>query len=181
MTISTTLPQPIADRMAELLAASGVNGLQGVEVLRLVRAVNNAYDSLLTDAMRDGPVTPPRWRILLRLWLEEQMGQSAVNPTHLSRTQQVSKNTISEHLRALEEAGLVERELDRSDRRQFKIRLTEKGRAVVQECTPGHVQRLNDFIACLTPQESDQLAVLLNKLHTALRAEGECGAHADQN
>lgn len=171
MTISTTLPHPVAERMSELLAQSGVSGLQGVEVLRLVRAVNNAYDSLLSDAMRDGPVTPPRWRILLRLWLEEQTGQNAVNPTHLSRTQQVSKNTISEHLRALEEAALIERELDASDRRQFKIRLTERGRAVVQSCTPGHVQRLNDLIASLTPQESEQLVTLLNKLHGALRAD----------
>ena len=86
MTISASLPHPVAERMTELLAQSGVSGLQGVEVLRLVRAVNNAYDSLLSEAMRDGPVTPPRWRILLRLWLEEQTGQSAVNPTHLSRT-----------------------------------------------------------------------------------------------
>ncbi len=171
MTISTSLPHPVAERMTELLAQSGVSGLQGVEVLRLVRAVNNAYDSLLSDAMRDGPVTPPRWRILLRLWLEEQTGQSAVNPTHLSRTQQVSKNTISEHLRALEEAGLIERELDESDRRQFKIRLTERGRVVVQSSTPGHVQRLNDLIACLTPQESEQLVTLLSKLHDALRAD----------
>ena len=171
MTISASLPHPVAERMTELLAQSGVSGLQGVEVLRLVRAVNNAYDSLLSEAMRDGPVTPPRWRILLRLWLEEQTGQSAVNPTHLSRTQQVSKNTISEHLRALEEAELIERELDESDRRQFKIRLTERGRVVVQSCTPGHVQRLNDLIACLTPQESEQLVTLLSILHDALRAD----------
>lgn len=181
MTISATLPQPIAERMTELLTGSGVTGMQGVDVLRLVRAVNNAYDSVLTDAMRDGPVTPPRWRILLRLWLEEQMGHSAVNPTHLSRTQQVSKNTISEHLRGLEEAGLVERELDLADRRQFKIRLTEEGRAVVQRCTPGHVQRLNELIACLTPQESEQLIGILNKLHEALRAECEGTAQTGKN
>lgn len=181
MTISTALPQLIAERLAELLAESGVNGLQGVEVLRLVRAVNNAYDSLLTDTMRNGPVTPPRWRILLRLWLEEQMGCSTVNPTHLSRTQQVSKNTISEHLRGLEEAGLIERELDRADRRQFKIRLTEQGRAVVQSCTPGHVQRLNDLIACLTPLESEQLIGLLGKLHNALQRESTYPAQLGKN
>ena len=181
MTISTVLPQLIAERLAELLAESGVNGLQGVEVLRLVRAVNSAYDSLLTDTMRNGPVTPPRWRILLRLWLEEQMGCSTVNPTHLSRTQQVSKNTISEHLRGLEEAGLIERELDRADRRQFKIRLTEQGRAVVQSCTPGHVQRLNDLIACLTPLESEQLIGLLGKLHSALQCESTYPAQLGKN
>ncbi len=56
------------------------------------------------------PLSPHRWRVLFRIWLEEQQGFLTVNPTQLSRAHQVSKNTISDHLRALEDGGLIARE-----------------------------------------------------------------------
>lgn len=175
MTISAVGSLPATKVLDKLLADAGVAGAHGFEVLRLVRAVDHIYDRLLYEVTRDGPVTVPRWRILLRLWIEEQLGQGAVNPTHLSRTQQVAKNTISDHLRALEESGLIERELDQEDRRQFKIHLTEAGRAIVQEYTPVHARYLNQPLACFAPQEIAQLQQLLSKLHTALLAEiGGC-------
>ena len=153
----------------QMLATAGVDNTAGLEVLRLVRAVNLAYDSVLAETLREDALTAPRWYLLLRLWLEEQAGNNGVNPTHLSRAQHVSKNTISDHLRSLEEAGLIERELDREDRRQFIIRLTAAGREAVRMSIPGHVRLLNDLAAGLTPTETEQLLGLLSKLHARLR------------
>lgn len=173
------LPPQVTAILERLLANAGVEGIHGFEVLRLVRIVDSAYDRLLNEATRDEPVSAPRSHILLRLWVEEQIGCGAVNPTHLSRTQQLSKNTISEHLRALEEGGLIERELDQSDRRQFKIHLTDAGRALVQDSTPGHAQMLNDLLSPFSAEEVGQLQRLLGKLHAALSvqfAEGACDA-----
>lgn len=168
MTISASVSPAPAQLIQSLLQDAGVEGMEGIEVLRLVHAVGGAYDRLLSDAMRTEPVTAPRWRILLRLWVEEQLGGGDVNPTHLSRMQQVAKNTISDHLRALEDAGMIERRLDELDRRQFKIRLTEAGRDLVVRSTPGHAQRLNQVLADFTPAEIVQLQSLLGKLHRAL-------------
>lgn len=83
--------------------------------------------------MRTEQISEQRWRLLLRLLLEEQHGNPHVNPTHLANTQQVSKNTISSLLRSLEEQRLIERTLDQDDRRQFHIRLTEAGRQLVRD------------------------------------------------
>ena len=66
-----------------------------------------------------------------------------MSPTHLSRCQNVSKNTISSLIGGLEEQGLVERELDRTDKRVFRIHLTDAGRQAVQETAPDHVAYLN--------------------------------------
>ena len=156
----------------QMLAAADVENTDGLDVLRLVRAVNFAFDSALTDALRDDTLTAPRWYLLLRLWLEEQAGNPGVNPTHLSRMQHVSKNTISDHLRSLEEAGLIERELDQDDRRQFIIRLTAAGRDAVRISIPGHMRTMNTLIAALTLDETRQLLDLLAKLHGALRGSG---------
>jgi DNA-binding MarR family transcriptional regulator len=177
MTNSATLSPQVSEILDGLLADAGVAGVQGLEVLRLVRIVAGAYDRLLNDAMRAEPVSVPRLRILLRLWVEERMGCGVVNPTHLSRTQQLSKNTISEHLRALEEDGLIARELDQDDRRQFRIFLTDAGRALVRSSAPSHAHMLNNLLAPLSLEEVSQLQHLLTKLHNALalhHAEGAC-------
>ena len=178
------MPPSVARVLDSLLAKAGVAGTHGLEVLRLVRAVDQGCDRVLNTAMHESAVTAPRWRILLRLWVEEQLGQDAVSPTHLSRTQQLAKNTISDHLRTLEEAGLIVRELDREDRRQFQIRLTDAGRTVVREYTPEHAQRLNHLLASFSAQEVATLQALLGRLHAALCTEAggaPCATEPEQS
>jgi MarR family transcriptional regulator, negative regulator of the multidrug operon emrRAB len=91
-----------------------------------------------------------------------------MSPTHLSRCQNVSKNTISSLIGGLEEQGLVERELDRTDKRVFRIHLTDTGRQAVQETAPEHVAYLNALAGGLTEEERGQLIGLLEKLHASL-------------
>ena len=86
----------------------------GVEIGRLVRTVCNLYETRIDDALREQGLSGPRWGLLLRMLAEEQRGHTGgMSPTHLSRCQNVSKNTISSLIGGLEEQGLVERELDR--------------------------------------------------------------------
>ena len=93
---------------------------------------------------------------------------TGISPTHLSRCQNVSKNTISSLLRGLEDQGLVERTLDPADRRGFHIRLTESGRVLVRTTVPEHLAFLNTLAADLTPADRDQLLALLDKLHRSI-------------
>jgi DNA-binding MarR family transcriptional regulator len=162
--------------VADLMAAHGIHDLRGLELLRLVRTVNGAYDHVLAEAAVATPLTHHRWRVLFRIWMEEQLGCPAVHPTQLSRAQQVSKNTISDHLRALEDAGLIMRTLDEADRRQFKIQLTPAGRDLAQRSMPDHIQLLNRLAAGLNDDERSQLMVLLAKLQLTIFAHGSTGA-----
>ena len=162
-----------ADPIPQLLAQIGVPDVRGVEILRLVRLVNNTYESILSDCLGEAPLTFHRWRVLLRIWMEEQTGHQGVNPTHLSRTQQLSKNTISDHLRALEAAGLIDRELDESDRRQFKIQLTDTGRQLIQRTTPEHVGFLNRLLDGLSPAEVEEMTRSLQQLYVALQRNAD--------
>ena len=109
----------------------------------------------------------------MRLFGKEKLGELAVSPTDLSRTQQVSRNTISAHLRALEEQGLIEREVDREDLRQFRIRLTTSGRALIESTMPSYLAFLDDLAGDLTPDEREQLRTLLRKLHGSLCVHGQ--------
>jgi len=161
------------DAFHQLLAACGIADAHGMEVLRLVHMVANTYENVMAARMHDDKLSAPRWRLLLRLMLEEQRGAPCVHPTQLSKSQHVSKNTISAHLRSLEEQGLIERELDPDDRRQFRIRLSGVGRTLIRNATPGHMAFLNQLTAELTPDEREQLKALLAKLHRSLLAHGQ--------
>ena len=85
----------------------------------------------------------------------------------------MSKNTISAHLRALEELRLIERQLDPNDLRAFRIRLTTDSRSLIRSSTPLHLEFLNDLIAQLTLEECEMLQGLLAKLVESLQRERE--------
>lgn len=146
----------------------GIQDVHGVELLRLVKMTANAYDTVTSERMRTQNLSAPRWRLLLRLWMEEHGGCATLSPTQLSQTQKISKNTVSAHLRSLEEQGLIERTLDPDDLRQFRIRLSAQGRSLVEHSTPGHMAFLNSLADDLAPAEIEQLQTLLQKLYSSL-------------
>jgi DNA-binding MarR family transcriptional regulator len=143
--------------------------LNGFELLRLVKTVANLYEVVGDEHLRAADVSGPRLRLLLRLWGEEVHGNMmGTSPTHLSRCENVSKNTVSALLRGLEEQGLIERALDDDDRRVFHIRLTAAGRRLVQDTAPEHLIYLNRIADGLTEAERAQLAGLLETLRRSL-------------
>ncbi len=156
----------------QLLAAHGITELHGAELLRLVHMVTNTYENVVGAVGGGERLSAPRWRLLMRLLVEERAGGSYVYPTELSKSQAVSKNTISAHLRALEEQGLIIRELDPQDRRQFRIHLSDAGRTLIQNDTPKYMMCLNQLTADLTGPEVEQLQALLWKLYGSLVHHG---------
>ncbi len=157
----------------QLLAESGVDHVQGMEILRLIKMCAGAYDRILGERMRDEEISLPQWRILIRLYLAERNSQSALTPTDLAHSQCLSKNTISAHLRALEELRLIERRLDPNDLRAFRIRLTTDSRSLIRSSTPLHLEFLNDLIAQLSSEECGMLQGLLKKLVESLQRNRE--------
>jgi DNA-binding MarR family transcriptional regulator len=147
------------------LAGEGVDPA-GVVLARLLRLLANKYEAAGDESLREIGLSGPRWELLVRLMMEQQAGRGAgVSPSHLSRCQHVSKNTISALLSGLECGGLVERSIDPTDKRAFLIRLTETGRATVLARAPGRVAFLNALAAGMTGDEVQRLIELLMKLH----------------
>jgi DNA-binding MarR family transcriptional regulator len=141
----------------------------GLEIMRLIHLVANAYATAVDEQLREAGLSGPRWGLLFRLLAEERCGcLDGVSPTRLSHHQNVSKNTISALLGGLEEQGLIERGLAPDDRRGFRIRLTAAGRQAVQSTAPAHLTFVNYLSAGLTADEREQLTVLLAKLHWSL-------------
>ncbi len=162
-----------SDGFRQLLAESGVDHADGIEVLRLIKMCAGAYDRILGERMRDEEISLPQWRILIRLYLAERNSHAALTPTDLAHSQCLSKNTISAHLRALEELHLIERQLDPNDLRAFRIRLTAESRSLIRSSTPLQLEFLNELIAQLSSKECEMLQGLLTKLVESLQRKRE--------
>jgi MarR family 2-MHQ and catechol resistance regulon transcriptional repressor len=78
-----------------------------------------------------------------------------------------SKGNISTIITNLSERDLVERRRDPDDRRYVKIHLTEKGRRLIEDIFPDHVQKITDTFDALNDEELEEFSRLCKKLGLA--------------
>ena len=64
----------------------------------------------------------------------------------------------------LQKRGLVTRTRQASDRRYYLVSITEKGRKLIAQVFPGHVDRIVEVMSALSPAEQDTIAALARKL-----------------
>jgi DNA-binding MarR family transcriptional regulator len=159
----------------------GAENPAGVEIASLIRMVANQYDALAEQHISHASLSGARWGIMLRILAEERLGhKEGITPTYLAQCQNVSKNTISSLLRGLEEQGMIQRALDDSDRRLFRIQLTESGRAFLRDTAPRRLEHLNHLVADLTPQDQQALIDLLTKLYHSIHGHNGLDDHPNQ-
>ncbi len=156
----------IRQKLMELFAMDDTLLLDLLIKLQRNAQLCDMLDTTITDGIE---LSGQRWRLMSRLYIEEQLGnREGITPTVLSLSQRVSKNTISSLLRGLEEQDLIHRNLDPSDRRAFRIQLTEQGRSLILKSAPGRVAGLKTIFSGLNKEEKEQLLSLLDKLHGSL-------------
>jgi DNA-binding MarR family transcriptional regulator len=93
------------------------------------------------------------------------------SPTELYRALMRTSGGITHIVDRLEQDGLVERVPDPADRRGLLVRLTRKGRALVDRVGPTHLDTERRMLAPLTKQERAELARLLRKLLIGLEQQ----------
>lgn len=107
-----------------------------------------------------------QFRVLMSLRYCEWAGNcGGLNPSEISDQQGTSRNTISALIRSLEDAGLVERQLDEEDRRRFNIHITDAGRQIIAEHAAQHVQLVNELFAALSQDDIETLGRILQTLN----------------
>src|SRR5262249_4746947 len=91
-----------------------------------------------------------------------------LNPTALRRPTMLSAAGRTTRLDRLEAAGLVERRPDPNDRRGTLVRLTRKGRTVIDGAVETHAANETHLLDVLGPDEQRQLDDLLRRLLSQL-------------
>ncbi|MEM6434124.1 MAG: MarR family transcriptional regulator [Cyanobacteria bacterium P01_D01_bin.115] len=87
-----------------------------------------------------------------------------LSPTELFNTMMVSSGTMTNRVDRLEQAELVERIPDPSDRRGRLIHLTPKGFDLIEAAVTAHVENMHRILAPLEATDREALALLLRKL-----------------
>lgn len=95
-----------------------------------------------------------------------------LSPTDLYREMMLTSGAMTNRIDRLEEGGLVARRADPDDRRGTLVRLTPKGKTLVDNATTKHVANEERLLSALTVREQQQLSELLRKLLIALGDTG---------
>jgi DNA-binding MarR family transcriptional regulator len=96
-----------------------------------------------------------------------------LNPTSLMRATLLSSSGMTKRLDRIEEAGLIERRPDPNDRRGTLVRLTRRGKNVIDRAVETHVNNEKRLLGVLTTAERRTLDRVLKSLLINLElAEG---------
>jgi len=95
----------------------------------LTNAQHNVFQ-YLSKKLTEYDVTPVQHGILSCL-----MGKSYDTPKHLAESMSLETSTISGVLDRMQKKGLIDRVINKEDRREVQVRLTDKGRELEEQIT----------------------------------------------
>lgn len=132
------------------------------------RALGRAHTAMLRHLSKlmkrqDLPITPEQFSVLSHLWQGDGLQQSELAVcTHRNRA------NVTRILDILEREGIVERRDDATDRRVFRIFLTEKGHALHRPTAQCAAQSIQDALQGTSPQELEICIQVLQRIQRNL-------------
>ncbi|MCR9269139.1 MAG: MarR family winged helix-turn-helix transcriptional regulator [Hyphomonadaceae bacterium] len=100
-----------------------------------------------------------QWRIIAVLG--ERKGLTS---TEVAQRTLMDKPTVSRAAASLIERGILERHIDRDDRRRAPMRLTDEGEAIYAAVLPRALESERELLDALSPDEAATLHRLLSRL-----------------
>jgi DNA-binding MarR family transcriptional regulator len=136
-----------------------------------------------------GGLTPGEIMVLTSIRREMQSGTSelcegpGIKVSEISGLLNVASPTITQQINNLEAQGLVERTMDKEDRRVVRVRLTDKGEQVVRKAFEAFLARFVGLVEYMGEEESNQLADLLTRAFAYLdeAREAHTGSFRPEN
>jgi DNA-binding MarR family transcriptional regulator len=131
---------------------------------RLNRLAAEVSSALAVEYQERHGLDIPAWRVIATLGFRVD----ACSAQYIAQCTRTHKSTISRAVTMLLDERLIERVENRADRREFRLQLTRKGRALYEELFPQLLRREDEILACLSAQERKQLSTLLDKIEQSL-------------
>ncbi len=131
----------------------------GTMVADVSHLMRRAFD----ERARSSGLSRPQWRVLTMLRRHEGINQGG-----LADLVEVEPITLCRMVDRLQEAGLVERRADPADRRAWRLHLTDKARALLEEMRPMAFSLFDDAMTGLDPAERSDLFRMLERIRTNL-------------
>jgi DNA-binding MarR family transcriptional regulator len=117
---------------------------------------------------RSGGITRAQWRVLIMLSRVDGPTQS-----DLAEMLDVERITLCRMVDRLAEAGMVERRADPSDRRVWRLHLTERATPVVDELSAIANEMEEDMLEPLSAEQRELLTNLLTTVRDHMREKDD--------
>jgi MarR family transcriptional regulator, transcriptional regulator for hemolysin len=127
----------------------------GLHLARTARSVSRAFDDALAQAGGSVPV----WLVLISL-----KSQQVRKQRELAEAVGIREATLTHHLNAMDEQGLITRRRDPANRRVHLVELTEAGEDTFQRLRGAATAFDQRLRADLSGDEVSQLEALLGRL-----------------
>ncbi|MEP7221114.1 MAG: MarR family transcriptional regulator [Novosphingobium sp.] len=131
----------------------------GMLLSQLARLIRRAFD----ERARTINVTRPQWQVMVLL---ERHG--GINQGGLAELLEVEPITLGRMIDRLQDAGLVERRADPADRRAWRLHLTAKANALLDELHPMGNEVIEAMLEGIDDASRKQIAAGLEKMRNNL-------------
>ncbi len=131
---------------------------------RLNRLAAEVSDALSVEYRERYGLDIPEWRVLATLGF----GEGACSAQYISQCTRTHKSTISRAVTTLMRRKIIERVANKSDRREFALQLTSRGRALYEELIPRLLRKEKQILSCLSARERKDFAAALGKIERSL-------------
>lgn len=114
--------------------------------------------------IREGGLTVSQFGVLEALYHKGDLRISEIIEKTLS-----TGGNMTVVIDNLEKEGLVSRYRGDNDRRVILVKITEKGRQLIEDIFPKHIENINDILSILSIDEKNSLIFLLKKLSKVIK------------
>jgi DNA-binding MarR family transcriptional regulator len=138
---------------------------EAMGVVLRIQLLSGVFGDRLKQALRPMGVAPWEFDVLSAL---RRAGKEGLSPSDLCDSGQLTSGAMTHRLNRLEEHGLIRREGARHDRRSVRVRMTAKGRALVDRVIGARMADAAEATAVLSRSKQTSLTRLLRTLCTGL-------------
>lgn len=137
----------------------GFDNLLGYNIIEIARKLN----TLMNKKLEFLDITFPQYRIISRLWLEEELTQK-----ELHEFLSITPATLTPMIKLLENKKLLERKVDTEDARSKKITLTKLGKEVREKAFEVIMEYEKESLQILDHENTEYLVGWLKSINKSI-------------
>jgi len=135
--------------------------LDAIDITIALGRAATSIERLLAQRLKPHKVTPVGMQVLISVLLADG---GPIDLKTLGADVRVTKANVSLVLRALEREGLVTREAEPADGRRLRVKLTRKGKRLVQELVPLVREAMEEGLAPLSKRDRNELRRITRRI-----------------
>jgi Transcriptional regulators len=143
----------------KILEQRGISPQEVVQLADILLTLHRLLMFQLSSALAEGQVSFPQFFLLGQVGADEVLSMSEI-ADKMNHTTAAATGLVDR----LEKLGYVERTTSPNDRRKVLVRITSKGRALVEVMRQDMIERLNNVLGELTAEEQRMWLQIYTKI-----------------